>query len=303
MRFDVSELKTASECGRKWMYSSRNAMHLRPKVMNNNLFFGSLFHECLHALYLGANPDKVVQQAVRECQGDVTQQKVITAMLTGYAHEVLPEDLARYQVVDIEHSVRFNTNIIDPQDGKPVEVCGSIDMVCIEKATNLVWGFEHKTCSKFRPDIYIALDEQPRTYDIELQKFTDLLNKEYEFKHHEEGPYRVGGLYINEVKKVQRKFEYKRSTCRYSDAEREKFLYRLDRTAEKLIEMRDNEGSGCECSPGYMKCQMCDYASLCLTYRDQDVELPELLDEFAEEYEVRECDHLDEKVERRIDIE
>lgn len=301
MRFDVSELKTANECGRKWMYSSRNAMHLRPKVQNDNLFFGSLFHECLHALYLGGNPDKIVEQAVRECQGDITMQKVITAMIRGYATEVLPDDLERYRVIDIEHSVHFTTSVIDPKDGKPIEVCGSIDMVCIEKVTNLVWGFEHKTCSKFRPDIYIMLDEQPRTYDIELQKFADALNKEYEMKFHEPGPYKVGGIFINEVKKVQRKFEYKRSKCCYSSIERENFKKKLDRMAAHLLEMREGNDGLCECSPGYLKCQMCDYASLCLTYRDMEVDLPELLEEFAEEYEVRECDHLDEKVERRIE--
>lgn len=307
MRFDVSEMKTVTECGRKWKLTSRNAYHMRSKVTNPNLFFGSLFHECLHTLYLGGNIDKVVDQAVRECTGDTTQQKVIEAMLKGYYSEVLLDDLERYKVLDIEHSVNFmleELNVYN-DDGtlnkeESVQVCGSIDMICVEKDTNEVWGFEHKTASKFRPDIYIAVDEQPRVYFIELQTYVEELNQRYQDKHGEPGPYTVGGIYINEVKKVQRKFEYMRRPCKYTPTQVENFYNRLLKTGQMIREMRNNPNLA-DMHPSYMGCQMCDFAPICETYGYDEPCLDDIIDEFGEEYEVREFDHLDEKSERRIE--
>ena len=308
MRFDVSEMKTANECGRKWQLSSRNAFHMRPKVTNPNLSFGSLFHECLHTLYLGGNIDKVIQQAVQECEGDPTQQKVIESMLRGYYDNVLIHDLEQYQVLDIEHSVKFyipTLMVYDDTTGeldedKSVQVCGSIDMICVEKATHRVYGFEHKTASKFRPDIYIAVDEQPRVYFIELQNFVRQLNEEYYVKYKEQGPYSVGGIYINEVKKVQRKFEYQRRLCYYGPTQVESFMHRLDFAGRKIRAMRDGK-IACNMSPSYMGCQMCDFAPICQMYGYGDLDKDTVLEEFVEEYEVRTEDHLDEKVERRIE--
>lgn len=50
--------------------------------------------------------------------------------------------------------------------------------------------------------------------------------------------------------------------------------------------------------PGFMKCQMCDYASLCEGIGYNDVDMNYVNEEFGEEYQVRDIDHLDEKVER-----
>lgn len=305
MRFDVSEMKTASECGRKWQLSSRNAFHLRPKVANPNLFFGSLFHECLHTLYLGGDIDKVVEQAVRECVGDSAQQKVIENMLRGYYDQVLLDDLSRYKVLDIEHSVNFDlpVNDVDPETGEqldPIHVCGSIDMVTEEIGTHAIWGFEHKTASKFRPDIYLAMDEQPRVYFIELMHLVEQMNIDYYAKYKEPGPYTVGGIFINEVKKSQRKFEYLRRPCKYSKRQMEAFVKLLVQRALRIRDMK-NDPSLCSTDPGYLKCQMCDYATICQMYTYDFLDKDAILDEFAEEFEVREVDHLDEKVERRIE--
>ena len=307
MRFDVSEMKTVNECSRKWQLSSRNAYHMRPKVANPNLFFGSLFHECLHTLYLGGNIDKVIAQAVHECQGDPTQQRVIESMLRGYYSEVLIHDLEKYKVLDIEHSVKFYLPeflVIDKETGeideeKSVQVCGSIDMVCVDRETYEVWGFEHKTASKFRPDIYIIVDEQPRVYFIELMNYVQQLNNDYMARWKEPGPYKVGGIFINEVKKVQKKFEYMRRPCRYNTEQVTKFMDVLHTAAEKIQAMREGR-SPCTMQPSYMGCSMCDYATICQMYGYKDLSKPDILDEFGEEFEVREVDHLDEKVERKI---
>lgn len=307
MRFDVSEMKTVNECGRKWELSSRNAYHMRPKVTNPNLFFGSLFHECLHTLYLGGNIDKVINQAVKECQGDPTQQKVIEAMLRGYYDEVLLHDLEEYKVLDIEHRVDFYLPDFivfadeiggEIDENESTKVCGSIDMICLRKSDNTIWGFEHKTASKFRPDIYVAMDEQPRVYYIELVQYVNRLNEKAG-----EAKYKVGGIYINEVKKVQRKFEYMRRACVYSEVQQAKFMERLNAAAMRIHDMRMGleHGCGCHMNPGYMSCSMCDYAAICQTYGYADLDKEAILDEFAEEFEVRECDHLDEKTERKIE--
>ena len=43
---------------------------------------------------------------------------------------------------------------------------------------------------------------------------------------------------------------------------------------------------------------MCDYADLCMHYGYADIDRDELLNEFEGEFEVRDCDHLDEKAQR-----
>lgn len=322
MKFDVSELKTLQECGRKWQLSSRNAFHLRPKVPKDSLFFGALFHECLATMYLGGDLDKIVAQAVRELQGDLTLQKTIERMLRGYYDEVLRDDLAHYVVMDIEHSVNLDLPelwVINPETGEideeaSVHVVGSVDMVCIDKATLEVWYFEHKTCSKFRPDVYFTLDEQPRTYFLDLLKYVERLNegvlsgKLYTptlwaalgLQERAVPLFKVGGVYINEVKKLVTKFEYMRRPCKYGEAQCANFYKKLLQTGRKLISIRDGYIEPCA-APGYMSCSMCDFASICTTYGYQDVDKELLLEEFAEEFEVREVDHLDEKAERRIE--
>lgn len=307
MRFDVSELKTLGECGRKWQLSSRNAFHIRPKGINPNLAFGSLFHECLHALYLGGNPDKVLEQALRELS-DPVQQRVMTNIITGYACGPLIEDLEKYQVLDIERRVSIRLpelTVINEETGEidedeSIEVCGSIDMIVLDKETFEVSGFEHKSAQKFRPEIYITMDEQPRTYFIELQKIVQEMNDRWSANNNgEPGPYKVGAIIMNECKKVQRTFEYERHVCRYSENEINKYKQKLIATGMRIQALKRGEEFPC-CNPSYMSCQMCDYANICQMYGYNDLDLDTLKEEFVEEFEVRDCDHLDEKVERKI---
>ena len=321
MKFDVSEMKTLNECGKKWQLSSRNAFHLKPKTANNNLFFGSLFHECLATMYLGGDLDKIVTQAVKECEGDPPMQRTIEKMLRGYYDEVLREDLDNYIVLDIEKSVNiplpelqvFNDDgTLDEE--KSIRVAGSVDMVALEKETFEIWYFEHKTCSKFRPDVYFVLDEQPRTYFIDLISYVAMMNLRadegklpisfYQVLGLEVGAplpeFRIGGVYINEVKKLSTKFEYMRRPCKYSDVQVGRFYSTLVKTGQRLKALKEGRTTACA-SPGYMSCTMCDFASICSTYGYEDVELDELLEEFQEEFEVRTVDHLDEKAERKIE--
>ena len=296
IRIDVSEVKSYKECGRKWDLSSRNKFHLRPKAPNTNFLFGTLFHEGLHAMYMGANPDKAIDDAVKEL-GDPAMQRCMVTMLSGYAQEVLPKDLEEFNVLDIEHS--FN---LEYEDLPGITLCGSIDMICEHKKTGLIFGFEHKTARAFRPAIYTQLDEQPRLYTEALVQYVKerALNKDGEVLTDEEAAERIGGIYINQVKKVQKYFDSQRDLCKYTEADRANFMESFFHTCRLILERKTNtpEGEAQLPEPGYMKCQMCDYSNICEHYGYEHINKDDLLQEFSEEYEVRECDHLDEKQER-----
>jgi hypothetical protein len=313
IRFDVSELKTFKECGRKWELSSRNAYHLRPRVAAPNLVFGTLFHEALHGLYAAAEPnvDGILETLMRELTGDAVAQKVMTTMIKGYYSGPLQDDKAKYKILDIERGFEIPVPelymCINPESGEIVPgpdvvvICGSIDMIAIDRETNAVWGFEHKSCKNFRTDVYHMLDEQPKMYYLALKQIIDELNAK---KSQETPPYILGGLIVNEVKKLSNKFEYQRRICKYSIMQQAKFYSSVLHFGEQIVkaaQRMEHEDLNLPTSPSYLKCAMCDYANICSQYGDDNLELEVILDEFAEEYQVREVDHLDEKMERAVD--
>lgn len=328
MRYDVSELKTLKECPRKWQLSSRNALHLRPKVPASNLAFGSLFHECLHAMYVGLskpegpNMDKILEQATRECAGDAVAQKVIRTMLTGYYDQVLFQDHAKYRVLEIEYAIdiplwRLGQETHPDVDATGactgtfttdarVHVCGSIDMIVVDRVTHQIWGMEHKTCKTFRTPVYTMMDEQPRVYELALHDYVMNLNDAR--TSDVDGPvYTVGGIYLNEVRKLSTKFDYARHACVYSEKSRARLLHTLEEKGMQLLALKEaqerEEEFYVDPAPGFMKCSMCDYASICELVGTEPVDLERVLDEFGEEFEIRSVDHLDEKASRQIDDE
>lgn len=290
MRIDVSEVKSFRTCKRQWALSSRNKFNLRSKAPMPALKFGTLFHECLADLYLGAPLNKVLDFAHRELT-DPAELRTIDAMLTGYADKILPDDLEDYIVKDIEHKFELN---IPPFDSLGVTLCGSIDMICLKDIgdnTYEVWGFEHKTCARFRDPLYTSVDEQPRLYTVALQDYVTRLNESSEG-----ATFVLGGIFINEVRKVQRSFDHKRTPCVYKSADLQNFLKGfyiscegIKKSCEENVAMPD---------PGQMKCTMCMFKSICEEYLYAVPEIDDVLDEFSEEFEVRDVDHLDEKLER-----
>lgn len=288
MKVDVSEIKCFRECKRKHQFSSRNRFHLRPVAPNDNLVFGTQFHEVLHMMYLGTDIDKILEFITKEVT-DAVHYRVMCNMAKGYFEGPYQQDKERFQVLDIERSFSI-PGYINPETGEvEIEICGSIDMVCIDKITNELVGFEHKTSKNFRPEIYNIVDEQPRMYSIALRHILD--------EYHNQGKYldvkNVGPIYLNQVKKLQVKFAYERVECKYSDQDLNRFLDGFIRTAKQIY-----EGVDILPEPGFMKCQMCDYATLCEHYGYCDIDVNELTKEFENEFIVRECDHLEEKVER-----
>jgi hypothetical protein len=176
-------------------------------------------------------------------------------------------------------------------------LCGSIDMLGIRYADNAVCGWEHKSAKTFRPETYIRMDEQPRLYYEELSMIVDKMNAELP-----EGskPYIVGEIFLGEAKKLLTKFEYNRVECKYSEAQRERFMLSIVKSVYK-IQMAAGGCGGDDAQPGYMKCNMCDFKTICNELGYEDPELEQILGEFEEEYEVRSSDHLDEKMERHAD--
>lgn len=343
MKVDVSEIKTFKACKRQWQLTSRNKFHLRPMVTPPAFAFGTIFHEALAQLYLDVPLDKVMEMVRREMQSDT--DAALLAMVPGYYKNVLPDDLERFTVLDIEHhfniipTTSFGEYLFplvpstDPKtgeriydaNGNPVmepslTICGSIDMIVLDKEEGKIYGFEHKTCKNFRDESYLWLDEQPRVYTWALKKFVEEYNQkqrmkwqqEYEAVCRGEGvepgdpgivfrdppkPVTLGGVYLNEVKKLLRQFQYHRTLCTYSDEDLDNFMLAFFNDCRECKHMVDSNSYAAP-KPSYMGCSMCTFKTICSTYMYENLDREKILHEFSEEFVERTEDHLEEKTER-----
>ena len=311
MRIDVSEIKTYKTCKRQWLLTSRNRFHLAPIVKPAAFAMGTMFHEALHSLYLGVPVERVLEGVRR----DMTEQDVaLLAMVKGYAENVLEDDLNRFQVLDIEKRFSFHPCtpdgvILDPD----IEICGSIDMICLDPIENKIYGFEHKTAKNFRDTSFLWMDEQPRVYTIALQGIVNEYNQKCLEEWEEEcrrlpsdvptpvqpAPASVGGIYINEVKKLLRDFKYQRTLCTYPADDMENFMELFFGTCTACKMDVDNNSKALP-TPSYWNCQMCSFRGICETYMYSTLNKDEVIKEFQDEFVVRTEDHLDEKTERRF---
>lgn len=315
MRVDVSEIKTFKGCKRQWKLSSRNGFHLRPIVTPSHFALGTIFHESLHQMYLGVPLEKIMEFVRKEISTD--SEAALLAMVPGYYKNVLPYDLDRYKVLDIEHHFHFVP--CDLETGEilvdGLEVCGSIDMILLDEAENAIYGFEHKTCKNFRDSSFMWMDEQPRVYTIALmqyveeynaKRFNDWQNRVVQYEHEHLGencpenapePVTLGGIYINEVKKLLRDFKYQRTLCKYPGDDLVNFTRAFFGTCSACKHAVDTNDPAYP-SPSYFACQMCDFKTVCETYMYSTLDKNTVINEFQEEFKVRETDHLDEKAER-----
>jgi CRISPR/Cas system-associated exonuclease Cas4 (RecB family) len=303
MRIDVSEVKTFRTCKRQWQLSSRNYMHLTATKPAPALIMGTKFHEALGKLYLGIPLDKVMSDLK---DGLVDGEEALLNMIPGYAREVLPFDLERFTVLDIEHHFSFvpttsQGEVFDPD----LMICGSIDMIVLEEATGKVFGFEHKTTKNFREENFIWMDEQPRVYTKALQQYVNRMNEhaveEWEARGADQNnppqQYEVGGIFLNEVKKLLRQFQYQRTLCQYTDEDLDNFFDAFLNTCAECKKYSSNESLFPAPTPSYFACQMCSFKSVCSTYMYNNLHRKEILDSFSDEFKEREMDHLDEKTE------
>lgn len=317
MRVDVSEIKTFKACRRQWQLSSRNRFHMRPIVTPPQFALGTIFHESLAQLYLGVSLDKVMAMVRREMKTD--NDAALLAMIPGYYNKVLPGDLDRFTVLDIEwhfevppttsdgeylfpieHQVDAKTGELCYDDnGDPIMVpsliiCGSIDMIVVDKVEGKIYGFEHKTCKNFRDESFLWMDEQPRVYTWALQHYI----RDYNEKHGTD--YTLGGVYLNEVKKLLRQFQYQRTLCTYTDEDLDHFMQAFFTDCTACKHAVDNNSYAAP-KPSYFSCGMCSFKTICSTYMYAPLNESEVLEEFKEEFVKREEDHLEEKTERTND--
>lgn len=343
MKIDVSEAKAFKACKRQWQLSSRNRMHLTPRVTPPQFEFGTLFHESLAELYLGVSLEKVMDMVRKEMRPET--DAALLAMIPGYFRNVLPEDMERYEVLDIEHHFEIAPptsegellfpleHAKDPKTGEllyddmgnpimqsSVLICGSIDMICLDPEQNMIYGFEHKTCKTFRDSTYIWMDEQPRVYTWALKEYV----RQYNQRRHtawldacaeqdhicattgqipvyppEPVPAKLGGVYLNEVKKLLRSFQYQRTLCTYPEDDLDNFMKVFLSTCQQCKHMVDTDAYAPP-QPSYFACQMCSFNTICATYMYGNIDKEEILQEFEEEFKVRDVDHLEEKAERSV---
>lgn len=314
MKVDVSEIKTFKACARQWQLSSRNRFHLRPMVTPPQFAFGTLFHESLAQLYLGVSLEKVMEMVRREMQTDT--DAALLAMVPGYYKNVLPGDLDRFTVLDIEHHFNIAPTTsqgeylfplvpsTDPKTGEHIydangdpvmepglTICGSIDMIVLDKEQGKIYGFEHKTCKNFRAESYLWMDEQPRVYTWALKQYIQQYNQQHSTE------YTLGGVYLNEVKKLLRQFQYQRTLCTYSDEDLDNFMRSFFNDCKNCRHAVDNDSYAAP-KPSYWSCTMCSFNSICSTYMYENLDKKKILDEFSEEFVERTEDHLEEKTER-----
>ena len=338
MRVDVSEIKTFKACRRQWQLSSRNKFHLRPIVTPPQFALGTIFHESLAQLYLGVSLDKVMAMVRREMQSD--NDAALLAMIPGYYNKVLPGDLDRFTVLDIEHHFEIAPTTSDGEYLFPVEhvvdtktgelcyddngdpimapsltICGSIDMIVLDKLQNKIYGFEHKTCKSFRDESYLWMDEQPRVYTWALKEYVRNYNEKQFEKWAAEcdaceaagermpgrpEPATLGGVYLNEVKKLLRQFQYQRTLCTYTDEDLDNFMQAFFDDCTSCKHAVDNNSYAAP-KPSYFTCNMCSFKTICTTYMYANLDKSAVLEEFKEEFKERDEDHLNEKAERSGD--
>ena len=314
MKVDVSEIKTFKACRRQWQLSSRNRFHMRPIVTPPQFALGTIFHESLAQLYLGVSLDKVMAMVRREMKTD--NEAALLAMIPGYYNKVLPGDLDRFTVLDIEWHFEVPPTTSDGEYLFPIEhkidkvtgelcyddngdpimepslvVCGSIDMIVVDKAEGKIYGFEHKTCKNFRDESFLWMDEQPRVYTWALQYYI----RNYNEKHGTD--YTLGGVYLNEVKKLLRQFQYQRTLCTYTDEDLDHFMQAFFFDCNSCKHAVDNNSYAAP-KPSYFGCGNCAYKTICSTYMYAPLSEVDVLEEFKEEFVKREEDHLEEKTER-----
>ena len=324
---DVSEIKEFRHCKRKWQLSSRNSFHLTPCVTPKAFKLGTVFHECLHKLYLGVDEEEVEKYCKEQLKdSDPKDATMILSMVRGYSRNVMPTD-ERFVPIDIEWHFQYSPYEMLDEAGRDIvsrlgidarlqdiTIAGSIDMIALDQDTNQIWGFEHKTAKNFRNDVYLWMDEQPRVYFAALQLWVAEYNAR-ELKRWQEQvaesekngcvappqppAVTLGGVYINEVRKLIRAFETKRSALRYRDDDLRNFLISFVTSCAECHKYANNQFIPRNPEPDMMTCMTCQYNTICQTYQYQNIDLNELLDEFKLEYKVREDDHLNEKQEVR----
>ena len=263
----ANEIRQYSECARKRYYASRDCLALRPRKINKNLEIGRAIHLALQYYYTTLNlyiqeaglvsPTKEQVEALLDTvatyqlpsalEGGAELQLGDTQIYDTVVRLYMPyivDDLVHFEVLGCEMAFHMHNWPVED-----VLYHGNIDMVVKDRETGLIWFFEHKTCSNFRPEIYNRFDIQLHIYDA--------------YGKQEYGEY-FGGMILNELKKAktERGFGVMRLEYPYTDEERDEFFYWIKKKTEGLISP-NNRHEPCN---SYMGCKMCEYAPICMKF-------------------------------------
>jgi len=292
VKFSISEVKSFLACERQWSLSSRNRTPLRALETSTALKLGTIFHESLAYAY-NRKEEANLEQILMTCAPHLQNDKdfaILSKMLTGYFQDVLPTDLEKWEILEIEYCfnhplVTLSTKQLD------VYITGAIDLIVYEAETNTIWGIEHKTAKAYRESTFAQMDAQPRLY---AEMLTTLYLKDAISRNRVPSDAKVGGIIINEVKKLSTKFDYKRTVMQYDNDSRLHFNANLTAILERMLNTLEQDF--CAPTTHHASCSYCSFKNVCLEFTYKPVTVDTILhhETLSEQFKVRTVDYIQE---------
>lgn len=240
MQTSISEIKTFNECRRKWFFSGRNGLHLRPLEQKQALFLGSAFHDVLENFY---SYKDINFEDLQEKYGLSDEDlKLVTFQTNKYKDNVLKNDLETFNIIEPE--LKYNFPLVDD-----VNLFGFIDVVYEEKKTGKFGILEHKFVKNFRSDTYNQLDEQIKAYEMVINHFYGQCD---------------AGVNLNQVRKLKTTFSHARDNYKCNKNQMDYFRSQLEDAAREMSMLHDLKFTNYDPSPHWIGCGFCEYKDLCL---------------------------------------
>ena len=240
MRTSISEIKTFRECQRKWYFSGRNGMYLRPKIVDSSFKTGSAFHAALEAMYKQESYN--IDNIIDKYNVEEKDQDMLKFQIKKYEENVLKHDLETINVIapELAYNIELANGVI---------LFGFIDVVYEEKKTGNIGVLEHKFVRNFRSDVYNHLDEQIKAYELALHELFGQCD---------------AGVTLNQIRKLQTKFEHARNTYKQTHQQLKHFYAELIEVTNQMKFLSDNNIVDYPAEPHWFGCSFCEYKSLCL---------------------------------------
>lgn len=240
MRTSISEIKTFRECQRKWYFSGRNGMYLRPVEIEPAFKTGSAFHAALEAMYKQEHYD--LDSIIEKYRVDEDERDMLKFQVEKYEENVLARDLETMNIIapELSYNIELANGVI---------LFGFIDVVYEEKKTGDIGALEHKFVRNFRSDVYNHLDEQIKAYELALREIYGQCN---------------AGVNLNQVRKLKNKFDHARETYKQTDEQLSHFYEELLGITSQMQLLSDNGVVDYPAEPHWIGCSFCEYKDLCL---------------------------------------
>jgi len=240
MRTSISEIKTFRECQRKWYFSGRNGMYLRPFDIAPAFKTGSAFHDALEAMYKQEHYD--LDSIIEKHKVDEDEHDMLKFQVKKYEENVIKHDLKTMNIIapELSYNIELANGVI---------LFGFIDVVYEEKKTGDIGILEHKFVRNFRSDVYNHLDEQIKAYELALREIYGQCD---------------AGVNLNQVRKLKTKFDHAREAYKQTDEQLLHFYEELLDVTDHMQLLSENGVVDHPATPHWMGCSFCEYRSLCL---------------------------------------